>query len=78
MFDANSATSVSWGDSVDPHPAYLPRSPVNTQAAKCRFREYFLCLRRQECLLRHYNWRNILVNPRFHRRNNDMDGLVPQ
>ena len=33
MLDANRITNITCGDSVDTHPAYLPRSPINSRAA---------------------------------------------
>ena len=33
MFDADSITNISWGDSVDPLSGFLPRSPVKPHTA---------------------------------------------
>ena len=43
----NSIANVAWGASIDPCPAYLPWSPVNTCAVQRRVRDDFLCCRCQ-------------------------------
>ena len=66
--DAYSMTNVAWVDSINPLLSYLLQSHVNPHAARHRFHNDFLCRRRQERLWHQYNWHNLLVNPRVHRR----------
>ena len=73
-----SMINVAWVDSIDPRPAYFPRSPINSPANQCHFHDELPCRKRQEHLCCQYNWRNILVNPRVHCRGQDTNGPVTQ
>ena len=74
--ESDRITNFTWGASVDPQSAYLPRSPVNTFSARCCVRDDFLFCRCQERLWRQYSRLDPLVSPRVHRRGKDMDSTV--
>ena len=78
IFDANSITNIAWGASINPCPAYLPQSPVNSLFYQRCIRENFLCCRHKERLWHQYNWCNPLINPQAHRRDENRDGPVTQ
>ena len=76
--DDNNIVDVTWGASVYPWPAYLPRIPVNPHAAKLRVHNDFLRHSRQEFLWRQFDWRNTLVNPWVHHWGQEKYGPVTQ
>ena len=78
MFNANRITNVALGTYVNTCSDTSMQSPVNPRAATCHIRDYFLRLRRQECLWRRYNWHNPLANPRVHFWDNNREGPVTQ
>ena len=76
--NANSIINISWGDSVDAHPTYLPWISMNPHAAQRRVCDHLLSCMRQERLWHQSNCRNPLVNPWVIWWGKERDGPEPQ